>query len=380
MKVLFVHDHRFYMKDNICYSTKFTTSTWKPYLINGNNMVVYARRSIIPCPQKCSDDGIEFKLTDYYTDSKSLVKNYTQIKKEIKELINECDCVIVRLPSVLGIIACNIAKKMNKKILAEVVGDAYDAYKYYGTIKGRLLAPLFKHLNRKSIYDCDAVLYVTNSYLQGLYPTKGISVGCSDVLIEDVPISVLENRITRIHDRKNKIICGEIGNVSMLYKGYDVMIKAIKRLREMNIDVEYQIVGGGDPQKVFNIAKKYGVENAVVYRGMIEHSKIEQFYDNIDIYVHPSLTEGLPRVVIEAISRGCPCLASNAGGTPEIIEKKYIHKIKDAKKLADDIISLYSNVDELKRTAINNYEMAKQYYSSFLEKKRLLFYDKFYKL
>lgn len=380
MKILFVHDHRFYAENSICYSTKFTSSTWKPYLINGNNLVVYARRSTNVCPQKCSDEGIEFKLTDYYTDSLSFLKNYLKIKNELEVLVNDCDRVIVRLPSVLGVMACKIAKLLNKKIMAEVVGDAYDAYRYYGTLQGKLLAPLFKYLNKKYIYDCDAVLYVTNSYLQSLYPTRGISIGCSDVYIEDVPITVLNNRITRIHDRKGKIICGEIGNISMPYKGYEVMIKAIRRLKNMNIDVEYQIAGGGNPKKVLDIAKKYGLEKSVVYRGMIEHRKIYQFYDSIDIYVHPSLTEGLPRVVIEAISRGCPCLASNAGGTPEIIDKKYIHKIKDYKKLSDDIISLYSDIRELENVAIKNYESAKQYYSDYLETIRLDFYSKFYNL
>lgn len=381
MNVLFVHDHKFYESNGIYYSIKFSKETWKPYIMNGNTVIVYARKSMKPCSQRCVSEGVTFQLTDLYSSSFSVMRNYGQIENEITKIIKECDCIIVRMPSVLGIIAVKVAKQMNKKILAEVVGDAYDAYKYYGNIKGKILAPIFKYLNKRAIDKCNAALYVTNQYLQNLYPNKGYTIGCSDVLIEDVSELVLEKRIEKIRNNsRNTFICGEIGNVSVSYKGYEVMIKAMKILKEENINIEFHIVGGGNPENLTKMAQKYGVQNSVIYKGMVEHEKINQFYDNIDIYVHPSFTEGLPRVVIEAISRGCPCVVSNIGGMPELIEEKYTHKSGDEIELANDIKKLYTNGIEMERVAKYNFEHAKKYSSSSLKKKRMDFYKNFFRL
>lgn len=380
MKVLFVHDHRFYEVNNVYYSTKFSESTWKPYVMNGNKVTMYARRSNNPCSQKASSESLIFKLTELYTNPLSSITNYKKIKKELNLYVEQSDCVIVRMPSVLGIIAASSALKNKKKLMAEVVGDAYDAYKYYGNKVGKLLAPIFKHLNKKAIWNCDAVLYVTKDYLQKLYPTNGISCACSDVLIDPVPSSVLDNRLSKIDANSSTIVCGEIGNVSMPYKGYEVMLKAMQRLKLENIYVDYHIAGGGDPSKVFELADKYGVRKRVFYDGIIDHKLIHEFYDKLDIYVHPAFTEGLPRVVIEAISRGCPCVTSVAGGTPELIDKEFIHECGDYEKCANDIKKLINNKSVMKDAAKNNFENAKNYYSSSLESIRLEFYRNFYRL
>lgn len=45
MKVLFVHDHRFYEENGQYYSTKFSPKTWQPYLQGGNEVLMYARKT-----------------------------------------------------------------------------------------------------------------------------------------------------------------------------------------------------------------------------------------------------------------------------------------------------------------------------------------------
>ena len=50
------------------------------------------------------------------------------------------------------------------------------------------------------------------------------------------------------------------------------------------------------------------------------------YYDSIDIYVQPSKQEGLPRAVIEAMSRGCPVLGTDIAGIPELIQERCLFK------------------------------------------------------
>ena len=48
-----------------------------------------------------------------------------------------------------------------------------------------------------------------------------------------------------------------------------------------------------------------------------------------DIYIQPSLQEGLPRAVVEAMSTALPCIGFNTGGIPELLEPEYIVKLKN---------------------------------------------------
>ena len=380
MKILFVHDHRFYEQAGVYYSMKFSETIWKPYVMGDNIVTMFARKSKTPCPQVASCNKVKFKLSNNYSSPFSAVTNYRKIKKELEPYVDQSDRVIVRMPSILGVIASEIAIVKRKKIMAEVVGDAYDAYKYYGSFSGKVLAPVFRYLNKRAISRCDAAIYVTQDYLQDRYPTRGFRCACSDVLIEEVSPSVLSNRLERNNRPKRKLICGEIGNVSMPYKGYEIMLRAMRILRERGIRIEYHIVGGGNPIDVLKIAEKCGVGDSVFYDGMIDHSLIYEFYDSLDVYVHPSFTEGLPRVVVEAISRGCPCAVSDAGGTPELIDSEFIHRMGDANKLADDLMRFYRDKEIMNRVSVANFERAKAYYASTLESKRLDFYSKFYTL
>ena len=97
--------------------------------------------------------------------------------------------------------------------------------------------------------------------------------------------------------------------------------------------------------------------------------------DHLDIYVHPSRSEGLPRTIIEAISRATPCICSNVGGIPELIDGQYLFSYKDGmpeKKLANLVACM--NKEEMRRQAIQNFKKAQEYAPKMLEKKRNSFF------
>lgn len=378
MKVLFVHDHKFYRNNDCVYSTKFSKDTWQTYLQDGNQLIVFARESATPCNHLASCDNIKFILTSKFTTAFSAISNYHDINKELETEIQKADCVIIRMPSVLGLFAGRIARKLHKRIMAEVVGNAFDAYWYYGSVLGKIIAPAYSLLNKYVIYHSDYAIYVTDGYLQNKYPCKNQTCACSDVLLNAVDHRVLDARLEKISKISSPIICGEIGNISVPYKGYNIMIRAMAKLRSIGIDIEYHIVGGGNPDTVLQYARKFGLQDRVFYDGIVSPDDIMQFYDRIDIYVHPSFTEGMPRVLIEAISRGCPCVASNAGGIPEIIDGQYLHRIRDVNKLCKDLLSLAKDRETMKDVAIRNFNHARSFYSDRLSAIRMAFYKSFY--
>lgn len=380
MKIAFVHDHPFYRKGDEVYSTGGMPShVWSRYLINKDSLFVYGRNATENAKSLSSRDKVNFVLSKTYHKPTDLLKHYSSIKKELNEFLFDKDCVIARVPSILGNMSAEYAYKNNKPLLLEVVADAYDCYRHYGNFTGVLFAKIFDSWTKRLVKKSSYSLYVTQEYLQKRYPSFGKSIGCTNAVINSVDKSVIEKRIHRIESRTtNKFICGEIGDVSVRFKGCHVMLHAMKILKEKGVNIEFHMVGGGDPTDMQDLAKTLGIADNFYYRGFISHDKIPEFIDSLDVYVHPSFQEGLPRAVIEAISRGCPCATSNVAGTPELISNEYLHTPGNIQKLAADILKIISDKQREIDIVNANYSKGKEYYADIIAEKRKLFYNDFF--
>ena len=99
--------------------------------------------------------------------------------------------------------------------------------------------------------------------------------------------------------------------------------------------------------------------------------------NDLDIYIQPSLQEGLPRSVIEAMSVGLPCIGSDVAGIPELLDDAWVFTRKGNK--AEKIASLLKRVDKvgLKEQSERNFNEAKKYSYDFLLKKRYDILERF---
>src|SRR5690606_17281374 len=159
-------------------------------------------------------------------------------------------------------------------------------------------------------------------------------------------------------------------------KGYDVLLKAVSKLPEgIKSRVQIDFVGGGDPGYLKGLISQYQLESKTSIRGKLKAGKaIFDFLDSLDLYVHPSKQEGLPRVVIEAMSRACPVLASTVAGTPELLPAEFLHKPGDADKLTQDILKVVQDRSLQKQMAKANFEKSKEYLFDVLEMRREEFF------
>lgn len=372
MKVLVVTDFKMICKDNKIYLKDTTYNTIKRY----KDAFGY----VVLCTRDYPEDPIDdFVLANDVVDETVKISNLfnTLLGRHdgiIKRAINESDLVIARVPSIISYRAAEIAKGVGKPLFSIAIGCAWDAY-WNHRFPGKLIAPYMFFKMRWCLKKSDYALYVTEEFLQKRYPTACKSIGVSDVVISNLDDNILEERIKKI----NKMSLSEVtimtsGSVGNKAKGQEYMIKAIPLLNKKGIKVNYLLAGGESPDYLKKLAKKLGVSNQVIFLGMLSTDDVFKNLDRTDIYIQPSLQEGLPRSVVEAMSRGCPVIGAKTGGIPELISEDYIVSRKSEKDLADSIESLLK-VGKLKQIACRNFEKSKKYQEALLTQKRNDYYQ-----
>lgn len=286
----------------------------------------------------------------------------------IGEKMGQCSLVIARVPSMIAYMAAIIARKNHIPYLAEVMGDAWDSYWNHGLL-GKSVAPAMYFVMKKLVLKADYAIYVTKYFLQKRYPCNNFSINASNVVIQTVPDDVLYRRIKKIKGLDcHYIKVMTTAAVDVEAKGQQFVIKTIRQLKKRGIYITYYLAGGGSQKRLKTLAAKEGVESAVVFLGELTMEKVYEHLDNIDVYIQPSLQEGLPRAVIEAMSRGCFCLGSDTAGTPELLKKNRIFKRASVAAITHMILSLTN--DDLIQDSIRNFHVAQQYNENNLNVKR----------
>ena len=296
-------------------------------------------------------------------------------RKTIESEVRNADFVVLFVPSSVADMAAEYVKKYNKKYLTIVIACPWDALWNY-SLKGKMIAPIRYLETKRTVWNASYSIYVTSAFLQDRYPCLGKTIGISDVALPTIDESeVLPLRMERI---KRTFDGGAINlvtaaAVNVRYKRQEDVIRAIAELKD-EYDLHYYLIGGGDQTYLKNIAQTTGIENRIHFLGQVRHEDIFQILDRMDICMQPSVQEGLPRAVVEAMSRGLPALGAKTGGIPELLDPKCVCRRKSVSDIVSHLRWLL-NEDEMMRQSERNYHEAKKYESEVLEKRRKVFLE-----
>ncbi len=300
--------------------------------------------------------------------------------KKILEQVQKADAVIICGPLEFGLMAAKAARETGTPYAVEMSCCAYDRSWYRGSLVGKLYAPIIFRRAKKMVRHADAVMYVTEHFLQSRYPTNGITQYASNVEIAHAEDEVLEQRVEHIKGHDGPVVIGMIGNVVSGLKGLGVAINALGKVKkELPEDKDFtlKILGQGIPALWQGLINENGLQGKVEFCGSVPGGQaVLDWLDDIDMYIQPSFHEGLPRSLIEAMSRGCPSLCSDAGGTDELLAKEYIHPRGDVEKLADHMKSMILS-DDWENHARENFKKARNYSCEILTPRRKEFWNKF---
>lgn len=290
----------------------------------------------------------------------------------IEPLVAECD-LIISYGSSYDLL--KIARKYNKKFMSFVVSCAWDAFWNHGLL-GKMIAPYKFLRSRYTIKHSDYVLYVSNQFLQNRYPTNAkYQAGCSNVKINPMDDGTLTKRIEFLSNDNGQVLnLATTAAVDVLYKGQQYVLKAMYEMKKKGrSNIHYYLLGGGSNARLNALTDKYGLKDQVHFMGIVPHDEVFNVLDKMHVYIQPSLQEGLPRAMVEAMSRGLLCIGANTAAIPELVQPKYVTR----RKSHEDIIRLLDSLtkEELIEQAKINFEEAKKYQEEVINARRNELFD-----
>lgn len=388
MDLLYVYDDKIACDRDGNYYTgsAFSQEIFDRYLAQFDTLTLVMRRAPVD-PDDVQTLARMNRLTDarirvvFYPDRRESLRAFLSLRRcrEIRQIITRSitpeRAVIVRVPSDAGTIAARFCRRIGKPFLAEAVGCPWDSLTHH-SLRGKVLAPAAWLRMRWCMRHAPYAVYVTNAFLQRRYPTHGISAAISDVELAPVNDDVLVRRQEKIRDHTGKIVLGTAAAVNVAFKGQRYVIEALAQMKAAGrTDVEYHLAGGGDPAALRELARRLGVADQVIFEGSLPHDAVFPWLDGLDLYIQPSTVEAMPRALIEAMSRGLPCLASEVGAMPELLGDTCIF----AKKDVCGIVHLLDTCTQERMTAMaeHNFAAAQAFEKETLARKRTQFYAAF---
>ncbi len=234
----------------------------------------------------------------------------------------------------------------------------------------RVLNRILSYFSDYLIAVSEAVAYDIINY-DWIKPSK-VKVIHNGISVEKFKIEVDKREIRRRFNLPaDKIIIGTVGRLRPA-KGQEYLIKAVADIKNVTI----VIAGEGELKDYLkNIANKYNVE--LILLGNLDNEEIPYFLKSIDIFCFPSLWEGLPLAVIEAMAAELPVVASDISPLVGALSDSALYfPPKDYEKLREVLLTLINSEDKRKelslraRSRAENFtieNVVKQYESLFLE-------------
>lgn len=352
MRLTLLMDHRF-RRDSLgqIYSPQnYTYSFFRDrYLSVFEALRVIARVDEcpgIPLPGSVSTGpGVVFKAVPSWHGPWNMIAQRREMLKFLSLEISDDSAVCAIAPSFLSSLMPSVLEPHGHPFGLEVVGDPYEAL---GTLSGplpvRIAARSLGALSLRELCSkADAVLYVTKEVLQKRYPAgiRAFSVSCSDVVLHSADLAP---EARRWNDCPNplRLVC--VASMDRTYKGHSILLRAAAECEREGLNLHVTFVGDGRLRpSLEREGRQLGIADRVLFVGQLPAgAAVMRQLDMADLFVLPSLTEGLPRSLVEAMARALPCLASAVGGVPELLPLEDTVPPNVVKALAEKLVAAAS--------------------------------------
>lgn len=296
---------------------------------NGYYLVDVANIEIVSLPVVRGEWQVPFKLKAYF--------------KVAKQYINRMDIVQARMPDYSGIVGAYLAKKNNIPLFNLIIADWHrEAVNMNWKKKGglglflKIYYYIYDYFERKMCENQVVLAQGDSCYDKHSKSAKECHLVLSSAHQSE---DIVENVKLKFDSSPYKII-----NVARLngVKNQQLIIRAIDLLNKQEGKILWKFIHVGDGPKsreLKTLVKELGLEKQVYFKGRVAHGKpLWRLYDEADVFVLSSLSEGTPKVILEAMARGIAVIAPDIPGVMTSIKHEnngYIYPTGDVKSLVN---------------------------------------------
>jgi len=147
-------------------------------------------------------------------------------------------------------------------------------------------------------------------------------------------------------------------------KGVNYLLAALQGIHREYSQVRLTIIGDGDCRAELSwMAKDMGIAEYVDFAGFLKPEAVKEHMLKSDVLVLPSLTEGLPRVIIEAMAVGLPVIATDVGSVKELVkngENGFLVRPRDVEALTKALLRLGSNREQVRKMGLRSKQLIQE--------------------
>jgi glycosyltransferase involved in cell wall biosynthesis len=221
----------------------------------------------------------------------------------------------------------------------------------HGFIENDKKLSLYNRLDRIVLRFTDKIIAVSTDIQKDLIES-GIKFSQIRIIPNAIPTDIDEASFSKHRQEARQrfgfseedFVLGFVGRLSQ-EKGVASLIEAAFLARNANCPVKLLLIGEG-PQKpeLRDTVKRKRFETNVVFAGF--QNNIDRLLPGIDVFVLPSLTEGTPMALLEAMAYGIPAIASSVGQIPQIVDSGksgILVRPGNPQQIGESISFLYEN-------------------------------------
>ena len=280
--------------------------------------------TVVCLTDRKQNDNLNFKVVRILRNQNLLIRWVKTVSQIIRQGYNADLFFVNGLPMESYIANIFTRKKLIRKIVGDwawergmnkkIINESFDEFQ---NNKHNLHLEIAKFSRGWTATKADLIITPSN-HLKNVVKSWGVKENRIKVIYNGTK---LKNKPDPIDDQPNdyfKFIT--VGRLAP-WKNIDIIIEALSDYKKANQNFIFYIVGSGPEEiKLKKLVNDLDLENFVTFTGQLQKDDLNYYLQKSDIYIQASSYEGLPHVILEAMSHNLSIISTPIGGTNEVIQ------------------------------------------------------------
>ncbi len=278
----------------------------------------------LPQVQELTVDGINVRTRPGYGSTKNFYTKLPlhasrQVRTLRQHMISSADIVMIVLPACTAPLTYAIARSLKKPILLYIVGDVHKIVTG-GDLHTGLSGSFAKKLAgwelgfTRWLAKRNEVLVLGSDMHEKIIDVAPHARLAMTSLVKKA--SVQSPRLVALGKPVKLFTAGRLSSE----KSIGSALEALSKLTRTGYQLHYTIAGHGPEREALQShVESLGLEKHVTFTGWLDNRDIQKIHRESDIFLLPSLSEGIPKVLLDAMASGQSVIGSLTGGIPDLI-------------------------------------------------------------